>query len=258
MPMAEASSGTRARPLCRRSPGWRTWHAGRSRSAAGPGRTARTRASWQRGAVTGRSGSSIRPAAGAPCGNSLAPTRRRSRSPPMAVCWRWATTTAGSSIHNLKNGAKEEYRGRRPPSRCASAGLLARRAVGDRPQGRRAPGRAAGEPPIRGARATANARAVFDLLDRPPQHLVFSPGGEYLAACTEEIGAVRVWRIAATGLRRWCWMTPRPRRSCWGSPATAGAWRSPISPAAWNSAPSIPRETRRPGPFPPTGARSSG
>ncbi|MGP0064270.1 MAG: caspase family protein [Isosphaeraceae bacterium] len=39
----------------------------------------------------------------------------------------------------------------------------------------------------------------FDLLGRPPEDLIFSPGGEYLAACTQEVGALRVWRIAGDG-----------------------------------------------------------
>ena len=103
-------------------------------------------------------------------------------------------------IHNLKNGAKEDYRAADRPVAVhrlvfSPAGLLA---IGHK-DGVRLVGLPA-NPPIPGAGAgAANASAVFDLLDRPPQHLVFSPGGEYLAACTEEIGAVRVWRIAGDG-----------------------------------------------------------
>ncbi len=50
-----------------------------------------------------------------------------------------------------------------------------------------------------GLRLIGRAPRVFDLLDRPAQDLAFSPGGAFLAACTEEIGAVRVWRIASDG-----------------------------------------------------------
>jgi WD40 repeat protein len=50
-----------------------------------------------------------------------------------------------------------------------------------------------------GMRLVGKDRRVVDLIDHPTQDLVFSPGGEYLAACTKEIGAVRVWRIASDG-----------------------------------------------------------
>ena len=39
----------------------------------------------------------------------------------------------------------------------------------------------------------------LDLMDRPLQSLAFSSGGEYLAASTEGIGALRVWRIGGDG-----------------------------------------------------------
>jgi WD40 repeat protein/uncharacterized caspase-like protein len=39
----------------------------------------------------------------------------------------------------------------------------------------------------------------FDLIDRSPQCLSFSPSGEYLAACTENIGALKNWRIDDDG-----------------------------------------------------------
>jgi WD40 repeat protein/uncharacterized caspase-like protein len=41
----------------------------------------------------------------------------------------------------------------------------------------------------------AAAAAGLDLIDQPLQGLVFSPNGHFLAACTENIGALRVWRI---------------------------------------------------------------
>jgi WD40 repeat protein len=39
----------------------------------------------------------------------------------------------------------------------------------------------------------------FDLINQPLQSLAFSPGGDYLAACTENLGALRVWRIEPEG-----------------------------------------------------------
>ncbi len=44
-----------------------------------------------------------------------------------------------------------------------------------------------------------NPRQVVNLIARPAEDLVFSPGGEYLAVCTQEVGAVRVWRISEDG-----------------------------------------------------------
>src|SRR5262249_9227445 len=49
-------------------------------------------------------------------------------------------------------------------------------------------------PAPRPAEGGAGARAdavVFDLIAQRPQDLAFSPGGDYLAACTQEIGALR-------------------------------------------------------------------
>jgi len=49
---------------------------------------------------------------------------------------------------------------------------------------------------------SASAEAVtkeIDLIDRPAQSVVFSSGGEYLAASTEGIGALRVWRVGGDG-----------------------------------------------------------
>jgi WD40 repeat protein len=37
------------------------------------------------------------------------------------------------------------------------------------------------------------------LLNRPIQSLIFSPAGEYLAACTENVGATLVWRLDGAG-----------------------------------------------------------
>ncbi|HZW32076.1 MAG TPA: WD40 repeat domain-containing protein, partial [Isosphaeraceae bacterium] len=39
----------------------------------------------------------------------------------------------------------------------------------------------------------------FDLIDQPVQSLAFSPSGDFLAACTENVGALRVWRIGLEG-----------------------------------------------------------
>jgi len=39
----------------------------------------------------------------------------------------------------------------------------------------------------------------FDLFDQSLQCLSFSPNGEYLAACTETVGALRIWRIDDDG-----------------------------------------------------------
>jgi WD40 repeat protein/uncharacterized caspase-like protein len=55
------------------------------------------------------------------------------------------------------------------------------------------------DPPIAGFPEAAKARRTFDLINRPAEDLVFSPGGNYLAVCTQEVGAVRVWRIAEDG-----------------------------------------------------------
>ena len=47
--------------------------------------------------------------------------------------------------------------------------------------------------------AGADLPEGFDLIDRSLQCLSFSPNGEYLAACTENIGALRIWRIDDDG-----------------------------------------------------------
>jgi WD40 repeat protein/uncharacterized caspase-like protein len=101
-------------------------------------------------------------------------------------------------IHDLGTGAKDEYRAAGRPSAVqrlvfSPAGLLA---IGHR-SGLRLIGFPTTPPAAPGA---AQVRPVFDLLDRhPPQHLAFSPGGTEVAACTEERGALRVWRIAGDG-----------------------------------------------------------
>jgi serine/threonine protein kinase/WD40 repeat protein len=50
-----------------------------------------------------------------------------------------------------------------------------------------------------GDASKAPAAQTFDLTDQPVQSLNFSPDGEYLAACIENSGALRVWRIGADG-----------------------------------------------------------
>lgn len=43
-------------------------------------------------------------------------------------------------------------------------------------------------------------RRNFDVkIQRPAEDLVFSPAGDHLAVCTQEIGAVQVWRLAENG-----------------------------------------------------------
>ena len=119
-------------------------------------------------------------------------------------------------VHDLKDGADVASSGRRPPVRRESA-------ASSRPPGMLAIGhqggvRLVGLPtkPLAGP-GDAEGRRIFDLLDRPAQDLVFSPGGEYLAACTEEIGAVKVWRIDVDGPPRGAARRPRGRRrSCSG------------------------------------------
>ena len=101
-------------------------------------------------------------------------------------------------IRNLKTEAQDEYQAAARPAAVhrlvfAPAGLLA---IGHKDGVRLV--ELPTNPPIAGPGA-AKSRRVFDLIDRPAQDLVFSPGGEYLAACTEEIGAVRVWRITGVG-----------------------------------------------------------
>ncbi len=100
-------------------------------------------------------------------------------------------------VNSLKDGAESEVASAdraSPVSRLlfSSAGVLA--------IGHRGGVRLVGLPkkPIAGP-GDADGRPISDLLDRPAEHIVFSPGGEYLAACTEEIGAVKVWRIGGDG-----------------------------------------------------------
>jgi WD40 repeat protein/uncharacterized caspase-like protein len=88
-------------------------------------------------------------------------------------------------IRNRETQAQDEYQAATHPVAVkrlvfSSAGLLA---IGHKD----------------GVRLVGTAGRV-DLIDRPAQDLVFSPSGEYLAACTEEKGEVRVWRIASGGL----------------------------------------------------------
>jgi WD40 repeat protein/uncharacterized caspase-like protein len=101
-------------------------------------------------------------------------------------------------IRNLKTEAQSEYQA---ADRPAAVHRLVFSAAGRLAIGHKDGVRLVGlppNPPVAGPGA-ADGRRVFDLLDRPPQDLVFSPGGEYLGACTQEIGAVRIWRISADG-----------------------------------------------------------
>jgi WD40 repeat protein len=41
----------------------------------------------------------------------------------------------------------------------------------------------------------ARISGPFDLVDQPVQCLAFSPSGEHLATCTENVGALKVWRV---------------------------------------------------------------
>jgi WD40 repeat protein/uncharacterized caspase-like protein len=90
-------------------------------------------------------------------------------------------------IHDIKAGSHREY----PADARASA---VHRLVFS-PAGALAIGHKDGVRLI----AAPGAAAPLPLLNHPPEDLVFSPGGEYLAACTREIGAVRVWKIAGDG-----------------------------------------------------------
>jgi WD40 repeat protein/uncharacterized caspase-like protein len=96
------------------------------------------------------------------------------------------------AIHNLNTGGRIEYRAN---ARAAvhrlvfsPSGVLAIahedgvRLVGPAP-----------DPPD-----PAEGR-VFDPIQQPAEDLVFSPGGESLAVCTREVGALRVWRLAEDG-----------------------------------------------------------
>jgi WD40 repeat protein/uncharacterized caspase-like protein len=54
------------------------------------------------------------------------------------------------------------------------------------------------QPAAAGAEAGGGA-VVFDLNDQPVQSLTFSPSGDHLASCTENVGALRVWRVDPEG-----------------------------------------------------------